>query len=58
MFQNLLMATVFIWKYGYFLFFVVWEWRGGGGGCWGGGDCIKLNDDHLTYFCEQFQVLM
>ena len=57
MFQNLLMATVSILKNGYFLFFVVWEWRAGGGG-WGGGDCIKLNDDHLTYFCEHFQVLM
>ena len=30
----------------------------GRGGGWEGGDCIKLNDDHLTYFCEQFQVLM
>ena len=58
MFRNLLMATVFIWKYGYFLFFLVWEWGEGGGGRWGGGDCIKLNDDHLTYFCEQLQVLM
>ena len=56
MFQNLLMATVFIWKYGYFLF--LWFGSGGAGGGWGGGDCIKLNDDHLTYFCEQFQVLM
>lgn len=57
MLRDLLMATVFIWKYDYFLFFVVW---------WvgvvverGGGDYIKMNDDHLAYFCEpQFQVLM
>ena len=40
MFQNLLMATVFIWKYGYFLFFVVWEWRGGAGG--GAGEAVTV----------------